>query len=63
MNSLILSNSELTTIVCALLEPQENPEIRHASQLLAGKLQLYLSSPLTSGALVRLDLFLKLQLW
>lgn len=43
-SSLILSNSELTTIVCALLEPQENQEIRRGCQILAGKLQPYLSS-------------------
>jgi len=45
MVSLILSNGELTTIVCALLEPQENPEIRQACQLLAAKLQPLLKTP------------------
>src|SRR5271155_2490038 len=49
MVSLILSNGELTTIVCALLEPQENPEIRQACQLLAAKLQPFLSSCFMSG--------------
>lgn len=44
MASLVLSNWELTTIVCALLEPQKNPEIRVACQLLAAKLQPFLSS-------------------
>ena len=43
MNSLILSNTELTMIVCALLEPRENPEIRKACLLLALKLQPYLT--------------------
>jgi hypothetical protein len=44
MDSVVLSYSELTTIVCALLEPQENSEISRGCQLLAGKLQPYLSS-------------------
>jgi hypothetical protein len=48
MDSLVLSNSELNTVICALLEPQENLEIRQECLRLAGKLQPYLSSPLMS---------------
>lgn len=47
--SLILSKSEVTTVVSALLEPHENMEISQARLLLAGKLYPYLSSPSTSG--------------
>ena len=48
MNILVLSKYELTTIVCALLEPHENLEISQACQLLAAKLQPHLSSAVPS---------------
>jgi hypothetical protein len=35
--SVVLSNSELTTVIGALLEPHENPEIGQARLLIASK--------------------------
>jgi hypothetical protein len=40
-DTLVLSCSELAMVVEALLEPQENPEIRQARLLLALKLHLH----------------------
>lgn len=51
LESLTLSHSELTTVIGALLEPHENPEIGQAWLLLALKLHPYLfvKDNLTSG--------------
>jgi hypothetical protein len=54
MDSLVLSSAELALVVEALLEPQDNPEIRHARLLLASKLYPHSTGDSACAVYVRL---------